>query len=76
LPDVEVALALAAAPPPRANWWKEIEQRDRATAAESREHMARQAAAREQRFKDQQERERVADEERRIERHRALGWPV
>jgi hypothetical protein len=38
--------------------------------------MARQAAEREQRFKEAQERERAAAEQRRIERHRALGWPV
>jgi hypothetical protein len=32
--------------------------------------------ARAQRFEEQQERERAADEQRRIERRRALGWPV
>jgi hypothetical protein len=78
LPGVEVALAVAASilRHPGSDWWKEIEQRDRAIASESRKHMAHQAAEREQCFKEQQERERAADEQRRIERYRALGWPV
>jgi hypothetical protein len=42
----------------------------------AREHVARQAAEREQRFKEQQERERAADEQRRIKRNRTLSWPV
>jgi hypothetical protein len=61
---------------PGANWWKAIEKRNRAVAEESRKPAARQAAEREQRFKEAQERERAADEQRRLERHRALGWPV
>jgi hypothetical protein len=61
---------------PGADWHKELEARNRAAAEESRERAARQAAEREQRFKEQQERERAADVQRRIERHRALGWPV
>jgi hypothetical protein len=73
---VQVAATLPIRRHPGADWFKEIEERDRAIAAASREHMARQAAEREQRFKEQQERERAADEQRRIERHRALGWPV
>jgi hypothetical protein len=61
---------------PGAGWHKELQARNRAAAEESRERAARQAAEREQRLKDQQEREHAADEQRRIERHRALGWPV
>jgi hypothetical protein len=74
---VEVAMQVATMTRhPGANWWKEIEERNRATAAEGRRHMAQQAAEREQRFKEQQERERAADEQRRVELRRATGWPV
>jgi hypothetical protein len=78
LSGVEVALALSASIPrhPGSDWWKEIEQRDRAIAAESRERTAREKVEREQRFKEKQEREHAADEQQRIERHRTLGWPV
>jgi hypothetical protein len=82
LPQPNIAVEMARqvaviAAHPGANWWKATEERNRAAAAaESRERAARQAAEREQRFKEQQERERAADEQRRIERHRALGWPV
>jgi hypothetical protein len=74
---VEVATQVAAITRhPGANWWKESEERDRAITEATRERVARQAAERAQRFKEQQERERAADEQRRIERHRALGWPA
>jgi hypothetical protein len=61
---------------PGADWYKEIAECDRAIAEASREHVARQTRDRELRFKEAQEHERAADEQRRIERHRALGWPV
>jgi hypothetical protein len=73
----EVATQIAAIiPHPGANWWKVNEERNRAAAEESREHAARQAAEREQRFKEQQKHERAVDEQRRIELRRATGWPV
>jgi hypothetical protein len=74
---VEVAMQVATIKRhPGADWHRELDERNRALAEESREHVARQAAEREQRFKEAQQREQVADEQRRIERHRALGWPV
>jgi hypothetical protein len=60
---------------PGADWHKEL-ARNRAAAEASRERAAREAAEHEQHFKEQQKRERAADEQRRIERHRATGWPV
>ena len=74
---VEMAMHVAAITRhPGADWHKELEERNRALAEESRERGAREATEREQHFKEQQERERAADEQRRIERYRALGWPV
>jgi hypothetical protein len=74
---VEVAMHLAAITRhPGADWHKELKERNRAAAEESRERAVRQAAEREQNFKEQQERERAAAEKRRLERYRALGWPV
>jgi hypothetical protein len=74
---VEVAMHVAAMRRhPGAHWHKDLEERNRALAEESRERAARQAAEREQRFKEQQERERAADAQRREALHRATGWPV
>jgi hypothetical protein len=61
---------------PGADWYKETGERDRAIAAASREHMGRQIREREQRFYEQQERERAADEQRCDALRRATGWPL
>jgi hypothetical protein len=74
---VEVAMHVAAITRhPGADWHKELEARNRAIAEENRERAAREAAERGQRFKEQQERERAADEQRRDALRRATGWRV
>jgi hypothetical protein len=74
---VEVVMQVAALTRhPGPYWYKEIEERNRAIAAEGRRHMAQLAAEREQRFEEAQERERIADEQRRDALRRATGWPV
>jgi hypothetical protein len=79
-PQPNIAVQVAATLPirrhPGADWYKEIAERDRVIAEASREHVARQTREREQRFKEQQEHERAADEQWRLEQRRATGWPV
>jgi hypothetical protein len=74
---VEVAMHVAAITRhPGADWHKELVARNRAAAEENRERAARQAAEREQRFKEQQDREPAANEQRRLALRRTAGWPV
>jgi hypothetical protein len=61
---------------PGANWYEEIEERNRRRKEESDAIFARQIAAAEERQRQEQEAEREADELRRLELRRTTGWPA
>lgn len=75
---IGVAQALPAAllHNPGANWYKEIEERNRRRKDESDANFAKPIAAAEERQRQEQEAERAADEQRRIELYRRRGWPL
>jgi hypothetical protein len=75
---VEIARALPAAllHNPGANWYEEIEERNRQRKQESEARFAKQIAEAEERRRQEQAAERAADEQRRIEHYRQQGWPL